>query len=54
LSLGRQKLDQDLAVHWGKPVHCGSRIVGYVTISDRGWGGFDTAGVCVTRPLRSA
>jgi hypothetical protein len=34
-----------LASHsWGKPVHRGSSAIGYVTVGDRGWGGFRTTG----------
>jgi hypothetical protein len=40
--MSRQK--SDLAISWGKPVCVDANVVGYVTISDRGWGGFDPAG----------
>ena len=39
------KPNEILAVHaWGRPVCWGSVPVGYVTVCDRGWGGFTTSG----------
>ena len=41
----RPKPSDVLAIHsWGKPVHRDSSAVGYVTVCDRGWGGFTTTG----------
>jgi hypothetical protein len=34
-----------VAIHsWGKPVQRGATVVGYVTVTDRGWGAFAADG----------
>ena len=46
-----------LAIHsWGKPIYRGSSAIGYITITDRGWGGFTTTGqlVAVTHSEHAA
>ena len=37
--------EKPLAIHsWGKPIFRGSVAIGYVTVTDRGWGGFTPNG----------
>jgi hypothetical protein len=44
----RAKPTESLAVHWGKPILCGARTIGFICVVETGFGAFDPYGTLIS------